>query len=236
MRYFFLGKNPFRWLAGTLQAKGSMGTLKVLWHTMLDSSWDFFHGTETLARIHPRNLDTNSSNKDQATSYGATRARPLVQLLARLDLPREGCFLDLGCGKGRAILIAANYGFKKVVGVDFSEPLCQIARKNLEAFGRRRKLKSEVVIVHADVVDYAIQPDETTFFLYDPFSSEVLSKVLENLRQSLAAHPREIWLIYNSPSFHDLMERCGLFTESRRFEIGGNEFHVYANARIPGRG
>ena len=131
------------------------------------------------------------------------------------------------------MLIAAEHGFRKVVGVDFSEPLCQMARENLENYRRRRKLKSELIIVHSDVVRYAIQSDETTFFLYDPFSAVILIQVLQNLRQSLADHPRDIWVIYNSPRYHDLMNQSGLFTHSRNYEIGGNEFCVYGNAKIP---
>lgn len=213
----------------TLRTKGPLRAVKVMWHAALDASWDFFHGTETLTRIAPQNLETDSENKSQATYYGATRARPLVQLFHQLGLSREGGFVDFGSGKGRVILIAADYGFKKVVGIDFSEPLCQQARTNLEAYRRRRKLTSEVIIVHSDVVRYAIKADETTFFLYDPFSAEVLAKVLENLRASLIAHPRRIQVIYNSPRYHEVMERSGVFTGNRHFVIGGNEFCVYEN-------
>ena len=212
-----------------MRAKGPLRVVKVLWHATLDASWDFFHGTETLTRIAPQNLETDSENKSQATYYGATRARPLVRLFHQLGPSREGGFVDFGSGKGRVILIAAEYGFKKVVGIDFSEPLCHRARKNLESYRRRRKLESEISIVHSDVVRYKIQADETIFFLYDPFSAEVLAKVLENVRRSLIAHPRPIQVIYNSPRYHDVMERCGVFTDNQHYVIGGNEFCVYGN-------
>ena len=65
------------------------------------------------------------------------------------------------------------------------------------------------------------------FFLYDPFSPAILGQVLENLRRSLDAVPREIWVIYNSPRHHDVMERSGLFASNQRHEIGGIEFRVY---------
>lgn len=231
MHSLLLGKNPIAWLAQTVKSKGTIRAIKLMWHAAFDATWDFVHGTETLTRIPVQSLHTSSNNKSHATAYGATRARPLRRLLDELDLPREGCFVDLGCGKGRVILIAAQYRFRKVIGVDFSEPLCLIARSNVVAFGRRRKLKSEINIVHADVVQYAIKSDDTIFFLYDPFSAKVLTQVLENIRQSLVAYPRDIWVIYNSPAYHDLMESCGLFTPGRHFEFGGSEFCVYGNTR-----
>ena len=130
-------------------------------------------------------------------------------------------------------MIAAQFGFRKVVGIDFSEPLCRIALRNIEKFCGNRKLDSEVSIIHSDVVEYAIQKDETVFFLYDPFNAIVLAQLLRNIGQSLADHPREIHLIYNSPEYHGIMERCGLFTRSRLLEIGGNEFRVYGTGKSP---
>lgn len=203
--------------------------MALVWHTILDSTWDFFHRTETLARIRPEDLVTDSANKGQATWYGATRARPLEKLLRRLDLPRDTGFVDLGAGKGRVVILAASYGFRKIVGIDFSEPLCQAARQNIESFRRGRSMDSEITIVHSDVVLYPFKPDESVFFLYDPFSASVLEQVLVNLRRSVEKSPREIWMIYNAPRQHQAMERSGLFSYCQPHEIGGIEFCVYGN-------
>jgi SAM-dependent methyltransferase len=222
-----LGKNPFRWLARTWREKGVVRVLKIAWHAALDSAWDLRHGTETLARIAPHELQTNSKNKKWATYYGATRARPLLELLERLQLPLTSGFVDFGSGKGRVLLIAAQYGFKRIVGIDFSPQLCEVARRNVEAFQRRNGGDSEFTVVHSDVVHYDIRAGQSVFFLYDPFSTEVLAEVLTNLRRSLAECPREICLIYNAPRHHALMQRSGLFDRFQQYEIGGNEFHVY---------
>ena len=227
MRALLLGKNPFVWLARTLRTKGPWRVAQILWQALLDLSWDIVHGTETLKRIRPHLIETESGNKGQATYYGATRARPLVHLLREVNLPLDGGFVDLGCGKGRVLLIAAEHGFRLVTGVDFSEPLCETARRNLAAFQRGRTLNAEVSVIHCDVVDYVIRPDDTVFFLYDPFHAKVLASVLDGLRQSLKASPRTLWLIYNSPRLHDVVQQSGLFSACRQFEIGGNEFSVY---------
>lgn len=227
MRAFFLGKNPLSWLVRTLRTKGPRRVVSVAWQSALDLAWDWRHGTETLKRIHPRELETDSDNKAEATYYGATRARPLALLLQELNLPRTGGFVDLGCGKGRVLLIAAEYGFRRVTGVDFSEPLCEIARGNLAAFRTGRQLAAEVTILHSDVVRYRVREDDDIFFLYDPFQASVLNEVLDNLRRSLEAHPRKMWVIYNSPRLHDVMEQSGLFPVCRHHVIGGNEFTVY---------
>ncbi len=226
-RTFLLGKNPFQWLARTWREKGVVRVVKIAWHAALDSLWDLRHGTETLARIPPHELQTDSENKQWATYYGATRARPLLDLLGQLQLPPASGFVDFGSGKGRVLLVAAQYGFKQIVGIDFSPQLCEVARRNVERFKRRNRVDSEITVVHSDVVKYDIRAGQSVFFLYDPFSPQVLARVLGNLRRSLAECPREICLIYNSPRHHALMQRSGLFARFRQYEIGGNEFHAY---------
>lgn len=227
MRALLLGKNPIEWLRRTIRTKGLRRVILVLWQAAVDSTWDWMHGTETLRRIRPAQLETDSENKALATDYGATRAGPLVRLLKRLKLPRDAGFVDLGCGKGRVLLIAGEHGFRRVVGVDFSEPLCAIARSNIERYRQRRDLASEILVVHSDVTQYSPRNDDSIFFLYDPFHASILKRVLDGLRESLARCPRKIWFIYNSPRCHDVMMESGLFSSSKSYEIGGNEFTVY---------
>lgn len=226
---FFLGQNPVTRILKTLRAKGPLRVFKLIWHAALDAFWDIRHGTDTLKRVAPDEIQTDSINKRSSQAYGATRARPFVQLLNNLRLPDDSVFVDFGSGKGRVLLIAAQYGFRRVVGIEFSAPLCEVARKNLELFRRRRAITSDVRVVHADVVQYVIEHDETVFYFFDPFSSEVLEKVLNNIRQSLTTHPRRIWVIYNSPQHRDVMERSRLFTSNQNLEIGGSEICVYGN-------
>jgi 16S rRNA G966 N2-methylase RsmD len=223
----FLGQNPFAWLAYSIRAKGPLRVAKIIWHSLLDVYWDFRHGTDTLKRIPPDQIQTDSKNKGLSFAYGATRARPFLQLLDHLGLAKENVFVDFGSGKGRAVMIAAQHGFRKVIGVEFSEPLCQLARKNLESFRRRRKIASEVSIVHSDVVQYAIRPDETIFYFFDPFSASVLKQVINNICQSLVTHPRRIWILYNSPHQHDVMEQLVVFRRVQLLEFGGSRIHVY---------
>lgn len=221
------GKNLFRWVANTWRRGGLLRVFRVGWTTFWDVLWDWRHGTETVQRIPPHQLETESSNKQWAQYYGATKAGPLLQLFRLLNLGKDRRFVDLGCGKGRVVMLAAQHGFSTIVGIDFSAELCRSAEKNLEEFRKRRRVESEIRILHSDVVDYAVGPEDSVFFLYDPFSKEVLGGVLENIKASLVSAPRALCLIYNSPRLHDEIERAGVFARSRYYELGGNEFYVY---------
>jgi SAM-dependent methyltransferase len=221
------GKNLFRWFANTRRRGGLGRVVRIGWTTGWDMLWDWRHGTETLTRIPPDQLKTESGNKQWAQYYGATKAGPLMKLFRRLGLGKDRAFVDLGCGKGRVVMVAAQYGFRNIVGVDFSPELCRVAERNISEFRKRRPVESEIRILHSDVVEYAVGSNDSVFFLYDPFSKEVLGKVIENIKASLAATPRSLCLIYNSPRLHAEIEGSGVFERSAFYEIGGNEFYVY---------
>ena len=226
-----LGKNPFGWLLGTWRGREVLGTLSIIGSCLLDASFDLIHGTETLTRIPPDRIQTDSENKIHSSYYGATKARPFLQLLRRLNLPQDAVFVDLGAGKGRVVMLAAKYGFRKIIGIEFSQPLCLQARTNLQGFLRKSPSNSQVEIIESDVTEYRWSDDETIFFMFDPFSSEILAEVLQNLRLSVERKPRIVWLIYNSPRDHGTVEASGLFISHQTHTIAGGEFCVYSNQK-----
>ena len=222
-----LGKDTVAWWRRTTRARGPVHALRVIWHTALDSLFDFRHGTDTVRRIQSEHIATDSPHRAHSSAYGATRALPFFGLLRRLELPKDVGFVDLGSGKGRILLLAADWGFKRVTGVEFSSALCDISRRNLAAYFRRRRPPGEVEIIESDVAAYTFRPDDGILFLFDPFDGVVMARVLGNLRESLRLHPRPVWLLYNTPVEHALIDQSALFLESHRHWVGGTEFLVF---------
>ena len=124
-------------------------------------------------------------------------------------------------------MLAAEYGFRRVVGVEFSQPLCEIARNNLKRFVHSRGLRVDTEVHACDVVDHAFQPDEQVIYMYDPFSSVVLKRVLERLSDSLCAEPRPLVLIYQSPDHGDVVLGSGLFSRRETVRLGACSYDVY---------
>ena len=144
-----------------------------------------------------------------------------------IDFPSDSVFVDLGCGKGKVLLMASEYGFKRIVGVEFSHELCQDAKKNLFIYRKKVGVDMNVSIIESDVVDYEIEDDENVFFMFNPFDEVVMSKVLSNINMSLEKKPREIWLIYYNPLCGDIIEKQGNFVKVGDCISGGMEFIVY---------
>ena len=114
---------PLTWARRSLASRGLVRTSKVAGSALLDLSFDLRYGTETMRWVWVEDLGANSEHDVNAVGYRATKARSLQKLISKLDLPRDRAFVDLGSGKGRVLLLAAQLGFQKVVGVDTE--LCQ---------------------------------------------------------------------------------------------------------------
>lgn len=136
--------------------------------------------------------------------YEAVNYYILEALLTRLKgLIPPSSFTDLGCGKGRALVVAAYFGFTKIRGVDFAVEVCKTADYHLKHI-QDRFPQMEYSIYCQNVPDYEIHPDEQVFFLFNPFNDEVIEELLEKVEVSQKLHPRTIYFLYASPKYIDV--------------------------------
>lgn len=217
------------WAIRSIRRRGVAQTTAIVVSNIVDLSFDLYHGTETRAKVSLAELDLQSENAIHGVIYQPSKAAPVLKLLNQLDLPKNGTFVDFGSGKGRMLLLAAKTGFAKVVGVEFSTELCDVARRNVATFTRRTGVTAQIEIIAADVARYPIEGDQNVFFMYNPFNSVVMEQVLANLRSSVDRFPRKVWLIYSTPEHSDTLLRAGLFSSSRHYRIGGNDFVVFSS-------
>jgi SAM-dependent methyltransferase len=141
-----------------------------------------------------------------AVGYSALEYEYLLWALPAIPFPAvEVVFVDYGAGKGRALAAAAAHPFRKVIGVEISEELVEIARDNLGRMKRRRA--GRVEIHHSDAAAFAVPDDANVFFFFNPFGGATLARVVERIRESWTAHPRDLFVIYfNHGRFDECIE------------------------------
>lgn len=109
-------------------------------------------------------------------------------------------FIDIGSGKGRTLLLASDYPFRRIIGVELFRELHEVAERNVAIYKSPRQRCSRVELVCSDATEYEF-PDDNLFLQFgDPFPAEVLAKVIKNVERSLIAHPRKLYISYWSPS------------------------------------
>ena len=150
--------------------------------------------------------------------------------MKELELFKEAVFIDYGCGKGKCLFLAMEQGFCKVVGVEFSRLLCDIASRNVDIYKQKTKSLSQVNVVLKDVVDYEIKDEDSIFYFFNPFDDKVIGKIQLNIRTSLKNCKRKIWLIYNNPIYNEVFDKnCEFLPLKSEFVYSGHKIFVYEN-------
>lgn len=125
-------------------------------------------------------------------------------------------FIDLGCGKGRALLLARDYLFRRIVGVELLPELLASARRNVERLPAEEQPRFQFHC--ADARSYKFPPEPTFLYLFDPFPALVLREVLTNLARSIHNIPRPVWVGYQNPVSEHVLESSLVFKK-----VGGTK-------------
>jgi SAM-dependent methyltransferase len=146
-------------------------------------------------RVDTRGIVWNTGD-EHSVHYQGTDAREFHTLLQQAAHD-DHVFVDLGSGKGKAVLLAAGYRFHRAIGVEISAELTAIARRNIESY--RGRLYCPVEFVTDNAERWEVPTEPVVIYMNNPFDATILERVLDNLTCSLNAHPREMTFLYHAP-------------------------------------
>jgi SAM-dependent methyltransferase len=166
------------------------------YHLPIDRRFDRKHGVDTCGVHELSELTIDSSNIASGLEYEPTPVKAFPSMLK--SLPKElgkFVFVDFGCGKGRTLLLASHFKFKRVIGVEFAKELHEAATKNLANYKDSRQKCNDITAIHSDAAKFSIPDDACVFYFYYPFGEDVMRKVLDNIVTSYRANPRPMYFI-----------------------------------------
>ncbi len=132
----------------------------------------------------------------------------LHRVLRELQPNSDDFFVDIGSGKGKALLVAGRLPYGKVVGVELDPDLAAHARRNIEA--ARSKFKASLVETEiANALDWPIPKQASTIFMFNPFFGETFRSVIGKIFESYDENPRPLHIIYLYPWEHDWLVSTG---------------------------
>ncbi len=158
--------------------------------------------------------DNPSSNKPRsnesaywATGYYGISPSAFTAALARLELDwSRFTFVDVGCGKGRALLLALRFPFRRALGIELSPALAAVAQANLQRFAapwRQANLPAEALV--ADATTSPIPDGPVVMFLYHPFAAPVMRRFLAHVLKAARGERREMYLLYANPELGQMV-------------------------------
>ena len=162
-----------------------------------DRRWDQVHGVSTEGHMGLDDLTVIGRNKARGFASVASPVRVVRAMLNALRVDFGSVtFVDFGSGKGRALLIASEFGFRSIIGVEFSPELARIATSNVAAFSSSDQRCRDIQIVCGDAADFEIPATDCVLYFNNPFSEPVMRAVLDNIQRSHSEHAQTIYILY----------------------------------------
>lgn len=211
---FQLTRVAFNWFRDSLRYRGLPRTLALF----LSRSFDFLRDmTPARRRLRYGDLqfdfdhgvDTTWSNITRRTRFreifSGEEYQPIDpdqfhDMIGTLGIElEEFTFIDLGSGKGRALLLASNYPFRSIIGVEILPELHAIAQRNFTTYSSPSQKCTRLHSWCGDARDFVFPDEPLLIYLFNPFFEPVLARVLDNLECSLRSHPRPMVLLYANP-------------------------------------
>ena len=208
------------WVRDSLRHRGLGGSLRYYGRELLDMlrdltperrrsrygdiDFDFDHNVDTTwatVSLRTRLREWLSGGQYQPSEPAAFR-----EMIDSIPAALNGfTFIDLGSGKGRTLLMAASYPFRRIVGMELLEELNAVAVQNIARY-RSDEQKCFVIESRAgDARHFEFPPEPTVLYLFNPFPRHVWREVLANLHTALQAAPRQVYLIYHNPVQEDIL-------------------------------
>lgn len=163
-----------------------------------------------------------------ARPYFATEPWLFEQIMQALQIDfSQFTFIDLGCGKGRVLLMASDYPFKKIIGVEFMPDLHRAAQKNIAGYSNDRQRCRQIETLCMDARDFQFPLEPLVVYLFNPFSEPAFAHVLQNLRRSVEQTPRPVYIAYRFTEFESLLAQADWLEKI----AGAEQWAVYTNRR-----
>jgi predicted RNA methylase len=198
------------------------------WTHYLNGRFDRRFAVDTSGILNPPDLQSYPQFK-HSNAYAPTPRSMFARMLRWIEVDfRKFVFIDFGCGKGKVVLLAAAVPFKQIIGIELSAELIRVAEDNLRSYRGTRRCNN-VRLICTDAREFRAPEEPAIYYLYDPFDAEVLRKVLENLRHSLDAAPRQIYVLYLTPVHRDLLNESGFLTSVRQTPL----YSIYKTSVCP---
>jgi len=160
------------------------------------------------------------------SAYQPTEPAFFREMLGALPIDfREFTFIDIGSGKGRVLLMAADYPFRRILGIELLPALHRVAKENIAKYRSESQQCFDIDCRVGDACEFPFPPEPTVLYLFNPLPESGLLKLLGNLEQSLREHPRRVLVLYHNPLLEHVLTR----TAALQKVSGTNQYSLFAS-------
>jgi hypothetical protein len=234
-----LGAAVQEWWGEGIRHNGFLSTLRIFLHELWDFvrestpeqkrrrygdvEYDWEHGVNTTsATVSWRNRLLGVFH----SAYQPTDPASFDEMLSAVPADATGfTFIDLGSGKGRTLMMASEYPFRRILGVELLPALNRVACENLQNYRRDKQQGSSMESICGDARDFQFPDEPLLVYLFHPLPEAGLRKVLENLEASIRRKGRPVFVLYHNP----LLDHVLLASPVLRRIRGTHQYSLFAS-------
>jgi hypothetical protein len=200
--------------------------------------FDLEFGVRTSGLVAGRHLSDGQRHSRHATAYYAVAPSVFRGMIVRWRRCRPAApidqftLIDLGAGMGRALLLAAEYPFRAVVGVEFHPTLARIGRRNLALWRAAGRARAPMRMIFRDAAQFELPSGPCVAFLFNPFGAPVLRRVLQNWSGQLAGRSGQLDILYVNNEQENVLERHPSLVQLFKGQVRRSHADTLADRRI----
>lgn len=181
---------------------------------------------EYRAKTYLSDLEIPSPNWIFGEDYSPIPPDQFKRIFASLSLNfEEFVFVDFGSGKGRALLLASELPFKKIIGIEFSPQLHAVAQSNIKKYASPTQLCNSLESINMDFTQFQIPLEPCVLYFLDPCRAIIHLQILENIRKSWKAFPRKIVIVYIAPRSETVFDSSGFLHKIAKVVKSNEEWY-----------
>jgi hypothetical protein len=203
-----------------------------------DVLFDLKYGIDTCGQRSILDLEVDPSIKTNSISYEPSPVKVVRSILEALAIDHSKfTFVDFGSGKGRVLLLASEYPYKKVVGVELSRLLHKIAEENIKKWKISTSKCSDVESINMNALEFTLPEEPLVLFFFTPFLGPVFAEVVNKIQVNLKSNKHPVHIVYygrnpeNIGRLRDLgIDYKKIDLKNTFFATGNFEAHLFVRA------
>ena len=169
--------------------------------------FDVAHGVDTSGYMSAAECAPDAAMASQILPYAGSQPSIVRAGIALLPDQNQYAFVDLGCGKGRALMVASEFSFARLLGIEISPDLAGLARRNAAVIAAQNPRRPRIEIRVGDATGMRPPAERVVYFMYNPFGRALTETLVEGLERQLANGLQHAFLIYYNPVYGDVLDR-----------------------------
>jgi acyl carrier protein len=168
--------------------------------------FDQIYGVDTSGFFPTELLQTKDVTSDLINFYVGSQPSITRGSLSTLPDIKVYTFVDLGCGKGRVVIIGSEFPFQDIVGIELSPKLARIAQSNVIKIHRQFPGRPSIRIIAGNALDNLLTNGKIVFYLYHPFGRELMSQLVHKIESALLSTLEHVFIVYHNPVWGSLLD------------------------------